>query len=69
MKQEPLPESAKANWRLISVKAQDAGFETPMTPITIMRNALISEGGSGVEIDKEAYRASVKYWDKHATVL
>lgn len=61
-------ESDPAPWRLISVKAQDVPYETPMNPITIMRNALISEGGSGVAIDREAYMASVEYWSKHATI-
>jgi Protein of unknown function (DUF3228) len=55
-------------WRLISVKAQDEPHETPMNPITVMRNALISEGGSGVAIDREAYLKSVKYWSEHALV-
>jgi Protein of unknown function (DUF3228) len=43
-------------------------FETPMQPITVMRNALISEGGSGVAIDRAAYDRSVEYWSKHAPV-
>jgi hypothetical protein len=55
-------------WRLISVKAQDEPHETPMNPITVMRNALISEGGSGVAIDHDAYLKSVKYWSEHAIV-
>jgi Protein of unknown function (DUF3228) len=55
-------------WRLISVKAQGVPHETPMNPITIMRNALISEGGSGVPIDRDAYLSSVKYWSRHAIV-
>ena len=29
-------------WGIISVKAQDEDFETPMQPITIMRNSLVS---------------------------
>eukprot|EP00983_Pelagomonas_calceolata_P029264 917066-Pelagomonas_calceolata.AAC.10 len=35
---------------------QNEPFETPMQPITMLRNALgREEGGSGVPIDKEAY--------------
>ena len=26
------------------------------------------EGGSGVPIDRDAYEASVKYWDEHAPI-
>ncbi len=55
-------------WRVISVKAQDVDFELPMTPITAMRNAIISEGGSGVAIDRKKYKEAVDYWEKHATI-
>ena len=41
--------------------------ETPMAPITMMRNALgVEEGGSGVPLDREAYARSVAFWDRHA---
>ena len=40
-----------------------------MDPITIMRNALgKEEGGSGVPIDREVYKASVNFWSKHAII-
>lgn len=57
-----------APWRLISIKAQDVPYETPMNPITMMRNAIIAEGGSGVPIDRQAYMASVEYWSRHAAI-
>ena len=45
-------------------------FECPMTPITIMRNALgRDEGGSGVPIDREKYRQSVEYHKTHAPLV
>ncbi|KAG1672705.1 hypothetical protein FOA52_005182 [Chlamydomonas sp. UWO 241] len=45
-----------APWGIISIKAQDESYETPMQPITILRNSLgRSEGGSGVPIDRAAY--------------
>ena len=38
---------------IISVKSQDVPYETPMDPITIMRNALgKEEGGSGVKLER-----------------
>ena len=41
--------------------------ETPMAPITMMRNALgVEEGGSGVPLDREAYARSVAFWERHA---
>ena len=56
-------------WGIISIKPQDEKEETPMQPITILRNSLISEGGSGVPIDRAAYAASVKYWETHSVVM
>jgi len=58
-----------APWGIISIKAQDEDHETPMQPITMMRNSLgREEGGSGVPIDREAYAAACDYWDKHAVI-
>lgn len=51
-------------------RAQEEDYETPMQPITIMRNALGGEhGGSGVPLDRAAYNASVGYWRDRAVVL
>jgi len=53
-------------WGIISIKAQDEDYETPMQPITIMRNALgKDQGGSGVPLEREKYNASVSYWSQH----
>ncbi len=57
-----------APWRVIAIKGQGVPYECPMTPITMMRNELISQGGSGVPIDRTKYLDSVKYWQKHAIV-
>lgn len=43
--------------------------ENTRSPITIMRNELISQGGSGVPIDRDAYMKSVEYWKVHAVVM
>lgn len=60
----------KAPWGIVSIKAQDADHELPMTPITAMRNALgKDQGGSGVEVVREAYMDAVEYWRDHANVL
>lgn len=59
-----------APWGIISIKSQDEAFETPMTPITMMRNALgREEGGSGVPLNRESYEASAAYWETHAAIL
>ena len=52
---------------IVSVKGQDCDYETPMQPITMMRNALGKEyGGSGVPLNLDKYKASVEFWKKHA---
>eukprot|EP00798_Chlamydomonas_sp_ICE-L_P016140 gene16140-22294_t len=57
-------------WAIICGEGQDEDYETPMQPITAMRNALgREEGGSGVPIDKAAYEASAEYWQTHATII
>lgn len=41
--------------------------EMPMAPITMMRNALgVEEGGSGVPLDRDAYRTAVEFWENNA---
>ena len=56
------------DYGIVSINPQDADFECPMNPITMMRNSMISEGGSGVAIVKEKYMESVKFWSEHATL-
>eukprot|EP00927_Polykrikos_kofoidii_P067614 TRINITY_DN63056_c0_g1_i1.p1 TRINITY_DN63056_c0_g1~~TRINITY_DN63056_c0_g1_i1.p1 ORF type:complete len:258 (-),score=37.56 TRINITY_DN63056_c0_g1_i1:164-937(-) len=58
-----------APWGIVSVKPQSVDSEIPMEPITMLRNALGKEqGGSGVELDRDAYQRSVDFWSKHARV-
>ncbi len=67
MPDEPAHDSSP--WAIISVKPQAEPFETPMQPITMMRNALgVAEGGSGVSLDREKYAAAVDFWSRHATI-
>lgn len=57
------------DWGLISIKGQHAPGETPMQPITAMRNALGREyGGSSVPIDEKKYRESAEYWNNYVSV-
>ena len=56
-----------ADWGVVGCIYTMEPEETPMTPITLMRNALgVEEGGSGVPIDRKAYRQSVEFWRTHA---
>lgn len=57
------------DWGVVAILAQMSAEEEIMKPITMMRNALgIEEGGSGVPIDREAYKKSVNFWSRNATV-
>lgn len=59
-----------APWGIVSIKPQDTNMELPMTPMTMMRNALgKEEGGSGVPLERNKYEESVAYWSQHATVV
>lgn len=63
------PPETDAPWGIISVKGQLCDYELPMQPITVMRNALGKEfGGSGVDLDKRAYMASVEFWKEHCAI-
>ncbi|MEO8315381.1 MAG: DUF3228 family protein [Pseudomonadota bacterium] len=56
-----------ADWGIVGCMYTSEPEETPMAPITMMRNALgVHEGGSGVPLDASAYRRSVEYWSTHA---
>lgn len=58
-----------APWGIVSVKPQSIDSEIPMEPITMMRNALgVETGGSGVPMDKDAYKKSVDFWNAHGRV-
>eukprot|EP00922_Rhytidocystis_sp_ex-Travisia-forbesii_P060111 GHVS01089090.1.p1 GENE.GHVS01089090.1~~GHVS01089090.1.p1 ORF type:complete len:258 (+),score=62.50 GHVS01089090.1:320-1093(+) len=56
------------DWSVIAIKAQDEDYELPMAPITMLRNSLISEGGSGVGVCRSAYMHSVEYWKSHCNI-
>ncbi len=56
-----------ADWGIVGCLYTATPEEIPMTPITMMRNALgVEEGGSGVPLDRTAYARSVAYWQAHA---
>ena len=56
-----------ADWGIVGCLYTMAPEEIPIVPITMMRNALgVEEGGSGVPMDREAYRLSIDFWSGHA---
>lgn len=68
--QSSFPLYAKSPWGIVSVKAQNHGHETPMQPITMMRNALgTDQGGSGIPLDRDNYKKSVEFWNKHVSLF
>lgn len=55
------------DWGVVGCLYTATPEEIPMAPITMMRNALgVGEGGSGVALDREAYRRSVEFWEYNA---
>ncbi len=56
-----------ADWGIVGCMYTAEPEETPMAPITMLRNALgVAEGGSGVPIDRAAYARSVSFWSANA---
>lgn len=56
-------------WRVVFIKPQNTDYETPMDPITMMRNALGNEeGGSGYPLDRKKYLECVEFWSKNAEI-
>src|SRR5688572_10954007 len=57
----------QADWGVVGCLYTAKPEEIPMAPITMLRNALgVEGGGSGVPLDREAYRRSVAFWDRNA---
>ena len=59
----------EAEWAIVSIGGAATIEVEPMRPITAMRNALgVEEGGSGVSIDREAYKKSVEFWSEYIMI-
>lgn len=57
----------EADWGVVGCLYTAEPQEIPMAPITMLRNALgVEEGGSGVALDRDAYRRSVAFWEHNA---
>lgn len=62
-------ENVEFDYGIVAVLGQCHPNEEPMKPETMIRNALgVSEGGSGVPLDREKYLTSVEFWERNATV-
>jgi hypothetical protein len=56
-----------ADWGVVGCMYTAEPEETPMAPITMMRNAMgVEEGGSGVPLDRAVYVKSVAFWSQNA---
>jgi len=63
------PKPFIGDWGIVSIMGQSHTSEEPMKPETMIRNALgKEEGGSGVELNRDDYMKSVKFWNKNATI-
>ncbi len=57
------------DWGVVAIIGTLEAHEPPMPPITQMRNALgMSEGGSGIPINRDAYDRAVAFWETHAPI-
>ena len=57
----------EADWGIVGCLYTMEAEEIPMAPVTMMRNALgVEEGGSGMALDRDAYRQSVAFWEANA---
>ncbi len=65
--EKPVP--FEADYGIVSINGQMVYTEEPMSPITMMRNAIAGEGGSGVALDDKAYEKSVEFWERNALVI
>ncbi|UAU35435.1 DUF3228 family protein [Xanthomonas campestris] len=55
------------DWGVVGCLYTAEPDEIPMAPITMLRNALgVEEGGSGVPLDRDAYRRAVAFWEANA---
>lgn len=62
-------DKVNADWAIVSINGAATKEVEPMRPITSMRNALgVEEGGSGVAIDRKAYKESVDFWSKYIMI-
>lgn len=60
-------EVISADWGIVGCLYTEQPEDIPMAPITMMRNALgVAEGGSGVALDRAAYKRSVAFWEANA---
>lgn len=58
-----------AEWGIVSINAEPEAMDSPMAPMTLLRNALGAEyGGSGKPLDLSKYEESVAYWVDHAKI-
>ncbi len=69
LKKENKEEILESEWGIVAILGQMGKEEEPMNPATMIRNALgMSEGGSGVPLDRAKYLESVEFWKNNATV-
>ena len=62
-----IPEDCE--YGIVALQALDESVVEPMTPYTMVRNALgIKWGGNGEDINEDYLREAAKYWNEHAII-
>lgn len=58
-----------AEYGCICILGTEEPFADPMTPMTMLRNALgIEEGGNGVKLNRDEYLESVNFWKNNIII-
>lgn len=61
--------SEDCDYGIVALQALNEPVVEPMTPYTMVRNALgIKSGGNGEEVDEEYLRNAAEYWESHAII-
>lgn len=61
--------SDDCEYGIVALLSSENFVPDPMTPITMMRNALgVKEGGNGVKLNRTLYNNSVDFWDNHILI-
>lgn len=62
-------ETIEGDWGIVGMQAVMTPVVEPMTPYTMIRNAMgIEEGGNGEKIDRDYLIKAAQYWEEHAII-
>mgnify|MGYP001993422763 CR=1 FL=1 len=54
------------DWGIVSINSAESAEESPMNPVTMMRNQLIKTGGTKANYSSDDWACSVDFWQNYA---